>query len=153
METLTSRETASVLDDLIKINNDRIEGYEKAVKDLLEEDKDLQLIFLKAIDQSRKIKMVLGKELQTLGADIPGGTTTGGAIHRAWLELKVSWSGHGRHAILASCEFGEDAAQKAYDTALSSEHLPEYLSRIVLEQREELREVHDQIKALRDQSK
>lgn len=152
METLTSRETASVLDDLIRINNDRIEGYEKAVKDLLEEDKDLQLIFLKAIDQSRKIKMVLGREIETLGADIPEDTTTGGAIHRWWLELKVSWSGHDRHAILASCESSEDAVQDAYEKALKSEHLPEYLSRIVLEEREELREVHDQIKRLRDQS-
>ncbi len=34
METLTSKDTASVVDDLIKINNDRIEGYEKALKDI-----------------------------------------------------------------------------------------------------------------------
>ena len=152
METLTARETAAVLNDLIKINNDRIQGYEKAVKDLLEGDKDLQLVFLKAIDQSRKIKMVLGREIETLGAEIPADTTAGGAIHRWWLELKVSWSGHDRHAILSSCEFGEDAAQKAYEKALAGEHLPEYLSRIVLEEKEELKEVHDMIKRLRDQS-
>jgi uncharacterized protein (TIGR02284 family) len=150
METLTSREAAAVLDDLIKINNDRIEGYEKALKDLKPEDNDLQLVFLKAIDQSRKVRMVLGKEIQTLGEDIPTGTSGSGSIHRAWLELKVTFSGHSRHAILASAEFGEDAAQKAYETALKSEHLPEYLSRIVLEEKEELKEVHDQIKILRD---
>lgn len=152
METLTSRETAAVLNDLIKIHNDRIEGYEKAVKELLEGDKDLQLIFLKAIDQSRKIRMVLGREIETLGENIPGDTTTGGAIHRWWLDLKVSWSGHDRHAILSSCEYGEDAAQKVYEKALEGEHLPEYLSRIVLEEKGELREVHDMIKRLRDQS-
>lgn len=152
METLTSREAAAVLDDLIKINNDRIEGYEKAIKDLKGEDNDLQLIFLKAIDQSRKIRMVLGKEIQTFGEDIPTGTSGSGAIHRAWLDLKATFTGHSRHAILASCEYGEDAAQKAYESALKSEHLPEYLSRIVLEEKEELREIHDAIKQLRDQS-
>jgi uncharacterized protein (TIGR02284 family) len=151
METLTSKEAAGVLNDLIKINNDRIDGYEKALKDLKAEDNDLQLVFLKAIDQSRKIRMVLGREIQTLGEEIPAGTT-GGSIHRAWLELKVSFTGHSRHAILASCEFGEDAAQKAYESALNSEHLPEYLSRIVLEEKEELKEVHDQIRILRDRS-
>lgn len=150
METLTSREAAAVLNDLIRINNDRIEGYEKALKDLKAEDNDLQLIFLKAIDQSRKMRMVLGKEIQTLGEDIPTGTSGSGAIHRAWLELKVSFTGHNRHAILASCEFGEDAAQKAYEKALDSEHLPEYLARMVLEEKEELKEVHDHIKSLRD---
>ena len=152
METLTSREAAGVLDDLIKINNDRIEGYEKALKDLKPEDNDLQLVFLKAIDQSRKVRMVLGKEIQTLGEDMPTGTSGSGAIHRAWLELKATFSGHGRHAILASCEYGEDAAQKAYESALGSEHLPEYLSAIVLEEKQDLKLIHDEIKALRDQS-
>ena len=152
METLTSKEAAGVLDDLIKINNDRIEGYEKALKDLKPEDNDLQLIFLKAIDQSRSIRMVLGKEIQTLGQDMPTGTSGSGSIHRAWLELKATFTGHNRHSILASCEFGEDAAQKAYETALKSEHLPEYLSRIVLEEKEQLKEVHDHIKLLRDRA-
>ena len=152
METLTSKQTADVLSDLIRINNDRIEGYEKALRDLKSEDNDLQLIFLKAIDQSRSIRMSLGKEIQVLGEDIPTGTSGSGAIHRAWLELKATFTGHSRHAILASCEFGEDAAQKAYESALKGEHLPEYLSGIVLQQKEELRIIHDEIKALRNQS-
>src|ERR1700734_4046244 len=88
MEALTSKETASVLEDLIKINNDRIEGYEKALKDLKPEDTDLRMLFLRAIDQSRGIKMMLGNELQTLGESIPSGSSGSGAIHRAWLELK-----------------------------------------------------------------
>lgn len=149
MEALTSRKTAGVLADLIKINNDRIEGYEKALKDLKPEDKDLQLIFLKAIDQSRAIRMALGKEIQVLKEDIPVGTSGGGAIHRAWLELKVTFSGHSRNAILASCEFGEDAVQKAYESALDSEHMPEYLSTIVLKEKQALMAIHDEIKALR----
>jgi len=153
METMTSKQTAGVLSDLIRINNDRIDGYEKAVKDLRPEDKDLSVLFLKAIDQSRKIKIVLGNETQALKEEMPTGTTGSGSIYRAWMELKVTFSGHSRHSILASCEYGEDAAQKAYESALDSEHLPEYLARIVLEQKEELREVHDQVKALRDASK
>lgn len=149
---MTSKQTAGVLSDLIKINNDRIEGYENAVKDLKPEDKDLSVLFLKAIDQSRKIRIVLGNEIQNLGETIPAGTTGSGAIYRAWMELKITFTGHSRHAILSSCEHGEDAAQKAYEVALDSEHLPEYLSRIVLEEKEELKEIHDMMKALRDRS-
>ncbi|HET6252539.1 MAG TPA: PA2169 family four-helix-bundle protein [Puia sp.] len=153
MEAITSKETAGVLEDLIKINNDRIAGYEKALKDLKPEDSDLRMIFLKAIDQSRAIRVRLGTELQTLGADIPLGSSGSGSIHRAWLEVKATFTGHSRHAILASCEFGEDAIQKAYETALSGEHLPEYLNTLVLQEKEELKSVHNEIKALRDQSK
>ncbi|WP_431210184.1 hypothetical protein ACQ86N_29625 [Puia sp. P3] len=45
METITTKETAGVLEDLIRINNDRIEGYEKALKDLKPEDSDLRILF------------------------------------------------------------------------------------------------------------
>jgi uncharacterized protein (TIGR02284 family) len=152
METLTSKDTANVLEDLIKINNDRIEGYEKALKDIKPEDADLRMLFLKAIDQSRKIKMTLGNELQILGQAIPAGTSGSGSIHRAWLEVKATFSGHSRHAILASCEVGEDAVQKAYESALNSEHLPEYLASTVLDQKTDLKTVHDEIKALRDKN-
>ena len=120
MEALKSKETAGVLEDLIKINNDRIEGYEKALKELKPEDADLRMLFLKAIDQSRSIKMILGNELQTLKESIPSGTSGSGSIHRAWLELKATFTGHGRHAILASCEFGEDAAQRPPDRLLAA---------------------------------
>ena len=152
MEAITSKETASVLEDLIKINNDRIEGYEKALKDLKPEDADLRILFLKAIDQSRTIRIALGTELQTLGSDIPTDTSGSGSIHRAWLELKATFTGHSRHAILSSCEFGEDAIQKAYETALSDEHLPEYLSALVMAQKQQLKAYHDEIKALRDEA-
>src|ERR1700712_425559 len=124
METLTTKDTAEILEDLIKINNDRIDGYEKAIKELKPEDSDLQLIFLKAIDQSRRIRMFLGNELQTMGESIPSSTPGSGSIYRAWMEVKAVFTGHTRHAVLASCEYGEDAAQKAYDSALESEHLP-----------------------------
>lgn len=152
MEAITSKETASVLEDLIKINNDRIEGYEKALKDLKPEDADLRILFLKAIDQSRMMRTALGREIQTLGSDMPTGTSASGSIHRAWLELKATFTGHGRHAILSSCEYGEDAIQKAYESALSSEHLPEYLSTLVMDEKQELMVVHNEIKALRDEA-
>jgi hypothetical protein len=37
---------AEVLNDLIQINNDRITGYEKSLKELKDSDTDLRDIFL-----------------------------------------------------------------------------------------------------------
>jgi uncharacterized protein (TIGR02284 family) len=152
METLTSKETVETLNDLVMINNDRIEGYEKALKELKAEDADLKPLFMNNIDQSRKIKQYLGNELQVLGGNIESGTTNSGSIYRAWMDVKAVFTGHDRHSILANCEYGEDAAQKAYDTALNGEHLPSYLQEIVLKEKEELKAVHNEIKALRDRS-
>jgi uncharacterized protein (TIGR02284 family) len=153
METLTTKDTNSVLSDLIKIINDRIDGYEKAVHEVKEEDADLRLMFLQAIDQSRNMRIALGTELEANGGDMPTGTTGSGSIYRAWMEVKAVFTGHSRHTILANCEHGEDAAQKAYESALNSEHLPAFLADLVLKQKSQLKIVHDRIKTLRDESK
>jgi uncharacterized protein (TIGR02284 family) len=152
METLTSRETAEVLGDLVNIHNDRIEGYTKALKGLKPEDADLKPLFMNNIDQSRKFRQVLGNELQILGGKIDTEASGTGGIYKAWQEVKAVFEGHNRHTILSNCETGEDAAQKAYETAMKSEHLPAYLQDTVLKEKEELKQAHDEIKALRDRN-
>ena len=36
---------AEVLNDLVKINNDRVEGYKKAIENLEADDADLKIVF------------------------------------------------------------------------------------------------------------
>ena len=143
-------ETIEVLNDLIQINNDRIAGYEQAIKETKAEDDDLKVLFATMIAESHRIRIALATEVQALGANTEQGTTTTGKIYRAWMDIKAAFGGASRHAILASCESGEDAAQRAYRSALESE-LPSYIRDLLLQQQEALRASHDEIKALRDQ--
>lgn len=140
-----------VLNDLIEINNDRVVGYEKAIEELKQEDGDLKSLFVEMIGQSHKLKSALVQEVQVLGADAESGTTTSGKIYRAWMDLKAVFTGHNRETVLNNCEFGEDAAQKAYKMALETEGLSADLRALITEQKASLRMSHDQIKALRDQ--
>jgi uncharacterized protein (TIGR02284 family) len=146
-----NKQTIDTLNDLIRINNDRIVGYERAIKETTEKDADLKVLYASMIAESHKIKIALAMEVQVLGAEIDKGTTTGGKIYRAWMDVKAVFTGHDRHAVLANCEAGEDAAQAAYKTALQYEALPAYLREMLLEQQAELRTSHDEIRALRDQ--
>jgi len=148
METLTVN--TEILNDLIQINNDRIAGYEKALKELQPEDSDLKALFVKMIGESHKYKMTLATEVQTLGAEVESGTTNSGKIYRAWMDVKAIFTGHDRKTILNNCEFGEDAAQKAYKMALEVEDLSANLRSVITEQKAALRTSHDEIKALRD---
>jgi len=150
MET-SNEKVAGVLNDLVAINNDRIEGYERALKELKDEDEDLRPLFLSMIDESRQAKMELGSEVENLKSDIETGTSGSGKIYRGWIALKAVFTGHTRHAILESCEYGEDAAQKAYQEALEEEGIPAYLIELISEQKEMLRASHNEIKAFRDQ--
>jgi uncharacterized protein (TIGR02284 family) len=148
-----NQNVAEVLNDLIQINNDRITGYERALKELKGNDSDLRTLFTGFIDQSRNIRNSLGKEVQTLGVNMDDGTTSNGKIYRAWMDVKALFTGHDRQTVLDNCEFGEDAAQKAYKEALKTENLPAYLFALITRQKEELKRSHDEVRSLRDQEK
>jgi len=105
------------------------------------------------IDESRQVRNALGKEVQVFGGEMKSGTSTtnSGKIYKAWMDVKAVFTGHDRKTVLNNCEFGEDAAQKAYNAALMSEELPAYLREMVSKQKHILKASHDEIKALRDQ--
>jgi uncharacterized protein (TIGR02284 family) len=146
-----SKEIIEVLNDLIMINNDRINGYERAIKELKTEDSDLKSLFDRMIVESQKIKSDLVQEVQVLHGDVEQGTTNMGKIYRAWMDVKSVFTGESRHAVLSNCEAGEDAAQKAYRIALETERLPIFLRDLIRQQQETLRGSHDEIRDLRNQ--
>jgi uncharacterized protein (TIGR02284 family) len=146
-----TKETIEVLNDLILINNDRITGYEKAIRESKPEDEDLKILYATMIAESHRNKIALASEVQALGAEIQQGTTTSGKIYRAWMDVKAVFTGHNRHAILSNCEAGEDAAKKAYHDALEHEALPAYIRELLVRQEESLHSSHDEIRSLRDQ--
>ncbi len=143
--------TAEVLNDLITINNDRIAGYEKAEKETANNDSDLKTLFRQMAAESRSYATDLSKYVAASGDEPSDKTMLSGKIYRAWMDVKATFSGKDRKAILASCEFGEDAAQKAYDSALSSDaDLPAEVRQLIMDQKTSLKKSHDRIKALRD---
>lgn len=146
-----NKEVIEILNDLVEINNDRITGYERAIKETKEADNDMKPLFASMIAESHKIRIALATEVQVMGADPEQGTTTSGKIYRAWMNVKAIFTGHDRHAVLENCEAGEDAAQRAYKTALAHDGLPAYLRDMLSEQQQVLKASHDEIKSLRDQ--
>jgi uncharacterized protein (TIGR02284 family) len=150
MTTMTT-ELTEVLNDLIKINNDRVTGYEKAADESKDVDVDLQAIFHKMADESRKYAAELSNRVTELGGEIETGQTGLGKLYQAWMDVKATFTGKDRHAILASCEYGEDAAQKAYRDALATDADMDTATRqLITTQQASLKTSHDLIKRYRD---
>jgi uncharacterized protein (TIGR02284 family) len=145
-----NNKSAEILNDLVLINNDRIEGYENAIENLKDGDQDLKTLFVSMIGESQKCKMALSTELNVLKADTEEGTTNSGKLYRAWMDVKAVFTGHDRKGVLENCEGGEDAAQKAYKDAAGDHDLSAHLKQLVLEQKATLKQSHDKIKQLRD---
>jgi len=147
----SNEKVIGVLNDLIEINNDRIVGYENAIKELKEDDGDLRSLFQRYIQESREYKTELTNEVTRLGGDPADGTTNSGKVYRVWMDLKSAITGKDRKTILNNCEFGEDAAQKAYSAALNSDvDLEGTVRDLIVRQKAALKVGHDEVKRLRD---
>lgn len=106
----------AVLNTLIEINNDRIEGYRTAFRQTNEED--LRSLFSRLGRTSQKCKAELVQEVNRLGGTPIQGTRNTGKVFRLWMDLKLTLTGKDRNAILDSCEYGEDVTTNIYNTAI-----------------------------------
>ena len=144
-------ELVGVLNDLIRINNDRVEGYHRASGETKDTDVDLKAIFGEMADQSRKYVTELTNEVSKLGGDPASDTTMSGKVYRVWMDLKAAITGKDRETILGNCEFGEDVAQKAYQAAIESDaYMSAEVRQLISEQKSSLKNSHDIIKKYRD---
>ena len=147
----TNDNLVTVLNDLIRINNDGVVGYEKAADEARDIDVDLRAIFSRMSEESRQYAAELTQEVVKLGGDPATGTTNSGKIYRVWMDLKATFTGNSRQAILENCEYGEDAAQKAYDSALKSDaEMTSDIRQLISNQKSSLKTSHDVIKKYRD---
>lgn len=144
-----NEDIVKVLNTLVEINNDRIEGYKKASDETNEAD--LKSLFATMSDQSRTFKQQLSDEIIRLGGEPTDSTTASGKVYRVWMDIRAALATNDRKAVLANCEFGEDAAVETYDKALEDEDLKRSFDvALVQKQRSELKQSHDKIRTLRD---
>lgn len=133
-----------VLNDLIKINNDRIAGYENAIENTRGLDIDLKAVYQQMATQSKKIVQELGSEVVHHGGSVETDTTLAGKVYRVWMDVKATFSGHDRLSSLDACEFGEDAAQKAYKMALESDaEMTADIRKMIMDQQSSLKNSHE----------
>jgi uncharacterized protein (TIGR02284 family) len=146
---MNTEKSIDILNSLIQINNDRIEGYETASKEA--DETDLKTLFSHFTETSLKCKADLVAEVKRLGGKPIEGTTTSGKFYRVWMDIKSAITGSHRKTIVNSCEYGEDVAVQTYNDALShAEDLtPEQLM-MIKEQQSAIKANHDKIKNLRD---
>ncbi|HZZ75396.1 MAG TPA: PA2169 family four-helix-bundle protein [Puia sp.] len=111
----------SAVNDLIRINNDRVTGYQKAHNDVTEPE--LKALFEKYRAQSERFAAELREQIHQLGGEPAVGTTLSGKFYRTWLDIKSKVTGKDELSVLAACEYGENVAEKAYRDALDDKEL------------------------------
>ena len=141
----------TILNALIQLNNDRMEGYERAIN--YTEDEDLKLLFSEFSITSRRLNDELVDEVENLDGEPIEGSTTSGKWFRIWTEVKSALTNKGLAGILNSCEYGEEWAVKTYENVLNEEW--EFLTvdqiEMIRDQYTIIKKDHDSIKEFREQ--
>ena len=142
-----------IINDLIKINNDRIEGY-KTASDLANNMgvDSLGGIFGKYMQQSKQFIEELTPYVKLEGEEPTESTMMSGKLFRMWMNVKVNISGNDKRSLLESCEKGEDAFKETYKNALEedADQLSIEVKNMVLNQLGKQLAAHNDIKMLRD---
>ncbi|MEX2231541.1 MAG: PA2169 family four-helix-bundle protein [Cyclobacteriaceae bacterium] len=146
-----NKDLIEVLNDLIRINYDRTEGYHKAVEELKPTDIDLKTMFTNMANTSAQYSNALAAEVRNLGGSPAADSTQSGKLYRVWMDIRSGISARDRKSVLALCEFGEDAALKAYNLGLESDaEIPSGIRQLIMDQRSSIQSSHDVVKRYRD---
>jgi uncharacterized protein (TIGR02284 family) len=142
-------DVVSTLNNLIETCKDGQEGFQQAAEGV--KRSDLKTFFYESGQQRAKFVGELQGLVRELGGDPETSSSTAGALHRGWINIKAAITGQDDTAILNECERGEDVAKAAYKTALE-ENLPANVLETVQTQYASVQQTHDRVKALRDSS-
>lgn len=147
-----TKENISTLNSLIETLKDGQEGFRQASEAV--RDSQLKTLFNEFSLQRAKFAGELQSQAIGLGESKPENTSsTAGAMHRAWINLKSAITSQDDRAILAECERGEDSAVAEYKKAMEKEDLSSPVRDIISRQYTEVKAAHDRVRDLRDASK
>ena len=145
-------EVISTLNSLIETLKDGQEGFRQAAEAV--KDSQLKSLFNELSLQRSKFAGELQSHAIQMGESTPeDSSSTAGALHRAWINMKSAITSQDDHAILAECERGEDSAVAEYKKAMEDEDLSAPVRETISRQFTDVKNAHDRIKALRDATK
>ncbi|WP_228423888.1 PA2169 family four-helix-bundle protein [Chryseobacterium carnipullorum] len=145
MSTLTKNiimdnsKTVSTLNDLLNITNDRIQGFAKVEEKVWDSYSGLKNDYDQMVRESQTMKSDLMGLINERGGNPDDSSTTAGALHRTWIDIKNSFGGDHAESTLENVVFGEKAAIDAYQEALQSGDLCPQSTVVVADQLVKLR--------------
>jgi uncharacterized protein (TIGR02284 family) len=141
----------NLLNDLIRINIDRITAYEKASHMEITPEPEIREVFYRLGTDSRAYVNTLHAEVIRLGGVPVTQSTISGKIYLHWLDGKHSFEGPDTPSRLDACLSAEEAIQKAYKQALDEQHsLPEGIYQLMENQLWALERAYQQLSSLHE---
>lgn len=145
---MDNSKTVSVLNDLLNITNDRIQGFGKVEDKVWETHSPLKNDYDQMVRESQEMRGDLIGLIAERGGEPDDTSTAAGAIHRTWIDVKNAFSGDHAESTLENVVFGEKSAIAAYQEALQSDKLCPQSTVVVADQLEQLKSSYAKFQSL-----
>lgn len=147
---MENNKEVDVLNNLLQITNDRLEGFKNVDTKMISSYPKLRDEYDQGVIQSNRMRTELTSLIQESGGDPSDTATVAGGLHRTWIAVKNSLSFNNGEATLENFLFGESAAIKAFENALESGDLCQENSRVVKNQLNELKDSYRKFESLEE---
>lgn len=132
----TRGEILDQLSRLLTINHDSEKGYQEAAENV--KDNELKSMFLAQSRQRAEFAHLLDREIRTLGGEPDSGTSLAADLHRAWINVKSTFSSDDDKATVQECHRGDQEALNEYNAVLQETDLAASTREILLHQKESI---------------
>ena len=125
------------INDLLEKNYDAEKGYKKAAE--IVENPKLEQFFTDQAQNRYDFGHELKDEIKNVGSTPDKGGSTTGDLHRAWMDIRSTFTSNDEGAILKEVQKGEEAAVEEYSEVINDTTLPPTTKRIITKQLENVR--------------
>ena len=131
----------TVLNTLIATTLDSVKGYRESAED--SENSTHAQFFREMSEERSQVASDLQQQVRSLGGDPEMESSTAGAMHRGWLDLKAAITGQDEQAVVNEVERGEDYIKGKFETALDDDELSPTARGAIEKSFESIRKGHD----------
>ncbi len=155
METTREKANEKIHDELV----DNLQGLleknydaEKGFKTAMTDAKSLGLkTYLQSQSAMRgRFATELDHQIRSLNATPKESGSALGTLHRTWIDIKTSVSGHTDEAVLEECIRGEKASVKEYEEKLENNNFPPQVAGVLNNQLSEITNTLSRVRTLED---
>ncbi len=140
------REQIEELNDIIAKSYDAEKGYKEAAEEV--ESPELKKLFTEYARQRYDFGHQIKDEIRKLGGEIEKGDTIAAKVHRAWMDIRSTFSSNDESAMLKEAIRGEKNALSNYEDALEEMPITSSAYKTLVSQRNHIRAVLNRLEQL-----
>jgi len=144
----TQKHQISALNELLEKNYDAAKGYKTASENV--KNPQLKSFFNSRSTQRAQFAHELSSEIENMNGEPTESGSVAGSLHRAWMDMKSSFSGDESEAILEECIRGEKASVENYREVMKDNDIPASTKNRLSEQVQKVETMLNEVKTLED---